>query len=274
MSLKSKYHRLEKSLYVARHLLLDRAFVPPMNILFSPSPWERELVRIFRHTRHTVSFAELNGSNGASFDLAIPLTIGDSKSLFNNPDLYPNNRYTLPEAGIVDLLDDKPRFNKKLSDMGHGRYIPSGDGRNLPLMVKVNSGYYGDGCHVLRTEEDRVLHQDKLASPDYFTQEMIVGKREYAIHILIRNGRIIKSLGVEYRFDHPLPIKGQDAPREVVLVNDPYLRVWESILAELGYEGLCCVNYKMKDGVPLLLEINPRFGGSLATFFISFLRHF
>jgi predicted ATP-grasp superfamily ATP-dependent carboligase len=141
-------------------------------------------------------------------------------------------------------------------------------------MVKVNSGYYGDGCHVIQTEEERILHQDKFASPDYFTQEMIPGEREYATHILIRKGKIVKSLGIEYIFDHPLPIKGQDSPRDVMLMRDPHLHVWESLLTDFAYEGLCCVNYKMKDGVPLLLEINPRFGGSLATFFVSFLRHF
>jgi hypothetical protein len=70
-----------------------------MNILFSPSPWEKEVRRVFRHTRHSVSFAELDGSDGAAYDLVVPLTITDSKHLHNNPNLYPNNRFTLPEPG-------------------------------------------------------------------------------------------------------------------------------------------------------------------------------
>ena len=41
---------------------------------------------------------------------------------------------------------------------------------------------------------------------------------------------------------------------------------------EVGFEGLCCVNYKYRDGIPKILEINPRMGGSLARFFFSFLR--
>ena len=31
----------------------------------------------------------------------------------------------------------------------------------------------------------------------------------------------------------------------------------------LGYEGTCCFNYKLVDGAPVILELNPRFGGSL-----------
>ncbi len=36
--------------------------------------------------------------------------------------------------------------------------------------------------------------------------------------------------------------------------------------------GLCCFNYKVIDDNPYLLEINPRFGGSLSSFFFSFIR--
>jgi len=36
-----------------------------------------------------------------------------------------------------------------------------------------------------------------------------------------------------------------------------------AILPSLRYEGLCCFNYKMDNGVLVVLELNPRFGGSL-----------
>ncbi|MGH8049795.1 MAG: hypothetical protein ACREPB_03945, partial [Arenimonas sp.] len=35
----------------------------------------------------------------------------------------------------------------------------------------------------------------------------------------------------------------------------------------------CCFNYKVRDGQAMILEINPRFGGSLCQYFISFIRH-
>jgi predicted ATP-grasp superfamily ATP-dependent carboligase len=33
------------------------------------------------------------------------------------------------------------------------------------------------------------------------------------------------------------------------------------------------VNYKVVRGLPYILEINPRFGGSLTPYFFSFIRH-
>jgi hypothetical protein len=31
----------------------------------------------------------------------------------------------------------------------------------------------------------------------------------------------------------------------------------------LNFQGLCCFNYKLVDGQPVIFELNPRFGGSL-----------
>ena len=34
-------------------------------------------------------------------------------------------------------------------------------------------------------------------------------------------------------------------------------------MRDLDYTGTCCINYKLADGVPMLFEINPRFGATL-----------
>lgn len=57
------------------------------------------------------------------------------------------------------------------------------------------------------------------------------------------------------------------------MYSDPFLLLWDRLLDTLGFEGLCCINYKLNNGRPLLLEINPRFGGSLGEYFFAFLRH-
>lgn len=43
----------------------------------------------------------------------------------------------------------------------------------------------------------------------------------------------------------------------------PLLQLFNRILRALDYEGTCCFNYKFADGIPMILEINPRFGASI-----------
>ncbi len=252
---------------------MDRIRNRPQSILFSNTPWEEEIRRTFRQTRHRIGFAKLDGNNGGAFDLVVPLNIPESKRLSDNPGLYPRNRLPLPDSRLIALYDDKPAFFDHLRAEGLTRYIPSGDRDKLPLMLKVKVGGDGKGCHLILSEEDQDRHANKLDSPDYFIQQMIPGRREYATHMLMSNGRLQAALGVEYEFDKPYPIKGQDKPVAVRLQRDPFLDDWVRLLARHRYEGLCCVNYKILEGQPLLLELNPRFGGSLALFFFSFLRH-
>ncbi len=81
------------------------------------------------------------------------------------------------------------------------------------------------------------------------------------------------SLNIEYVFETRSAIKGKDRLRYKAVCSCPYLDVFSSILAAIGFNGLCCFNYKVANGLPMILEINPRFGGSLSPFFFSFVRH-
>jgi predicted ATP-grasp superfamily ATP-dependent carboligase len=40
----------------------------------------------------------------------------------------------------------------------------------------------------------------------------------------------------------------------------PFLEEFASVLRAIGYNGLCCIDYKVADGVPKILEVNPRIG--------------
>ena len=77
---------------------------------------------------------------------------------------------------------------------------------------------------------------------------MILGKKEYATHILFVDGEIVNSLNIEYSFDNASPIKGKDKTLNKSIVNCPYLEIFTDILKLVKYEGLCCFNYKEVDG--------------------------
>ena len=110
--------------------------------------------------------------------------------------------------------------------------------------------------------------------PIISVRKLCRGRSEFATHILFVEGRIVRALNIEYQFSSEMPIKGQEKEQIKVVHRCQYLDLFASMLRTIQFEGLCCVNYKVANGQPYLLEINPRFGGSLAPYFFSFIRHF
>jgi hypothetical protein len=99
---------------------------------------------------------------------------------------------------------------------------------------------------------------------------MIVGREEYATHLIARGGEIITSLNIRYMFKEELPVKGKN--REICkhVCPCPHLDLFAEVLRAIEFDGLCCFNYKMHGKVPMILEINPRFGASLCPYFAIF----
>ncbi len=75
-----------------------------------------------------------------------------------------------------------------------------------------------------------------------------------------------------YEFENETPIKGRDPTLYKIIHRCAYLDLFRIVLSAIGFQGLCCVNYKVACGQPFILEINPRFGGSLRSLFLLFHR--
>lgn len=266
LALSSKLH------FIARALLCDWASSRQVRILCSESGWNGEMMRTLKYTKHRVTFGEIRAFKGEAFDIVVPLSIEDTLFLADNRGAFPNNRFPVTERKVVELLDDKTAFNDFLIKEGFHEWIPAVGVDTPPFILKRKTGAYGNGCHYVDTDTALKKFGDELGSADYFTQSMVPGRHEYATHVLVKDGRILDHLCIEYSFDHEFPIKGQDPARCIRIVRERHLEKWQRLLSLIGYSGLCCVNYKYKDGVPLLFEINPRFGGSLAIFFFAFLK--
>ncbi len=174
-------------------------------------------------------------------------------------------------------------LNRFLMDRGFGSLIPpvvsggidAGPAGSLPLpfILKKRTETFGRGSHNILTPDDNRRYQAEIRSPDYFCQALIPGPIEYSLHIYFKSGQIVTHLGVAYHFDTDTPIKGQTAPTELPLYPELFLPLWHDVLTAINYQGLCNINYKLHNGRPQLLEINPRFGGSLSEYFFAMLRH-
>lgn len=252
-----------------RQLLLHPS--PPKKILFSneKQEWKEDLNKGFRNSNHKIFFGEITSKNSKEYELIVPLKIHE----LINPEirkLLVNNPIPIPTIESVLLCDDKFQFNKTLISKGFGELIPNMEGSlNYPYILKKKIDQWGQNTHIIYGNHEEEMFSEILNSSDYFCQEIITGKSEYATHIVIENNKIVHSLNIKYIFKTDLSIKGKDKSA-VIICSCPFLDIFTSILISIGFEGICCINYKVRNNTPYIIEINPRFGGSLCPYFSLF----
>ncbi len=271
--------RYRNRFYLKREQFLS-SFFPrrSLRVLMSceKPDWQEDIERGFSRTRHKVEFGSITPESFGGFDLVVPLTLADLSRVRRSLPLLSRNPLPVPSEQCVRLCHDKYEFNQTLINAGFGRHIPRiGNGRELepPYILKKRTGEWGQDCHIIRDRHDEMALIERVGDPAFFCQEIIRGQFEFATHILFTGDRIIKSLNLLYEFESETPIKGQDRELQRVICRCAYLELFGKILRTIGFQGLCCVNYKIYRGQPFLLEINPRFGGSLGPYFFSFLRY-
>lgn len=274
--------KLNKALHIYRELARSRRpGARRYRVLVSPTPesWTDPIRRFSRFTPHSWTFAPITETLVARHDVVLPLNLADVLFLADRPDLTRGQPLVHPTRAAIELLDDKVAFDRFLRDRGHAALLPDlslhpGPPIPPPCILKPVHGEFGQGCTVVLTQADLDAHLSRIGTDPYFTQQLLTGHREYAVHLCIRGGVVLSSVGIEYEFpdDVPHPIKGLCTPRSTCLFRCPHLNTWRDLLVLAGFEGICCVNYKYDAaGTPKLLEINPRIGGSLCPMLFSFL---
>ena len=233
-----------------------------------------ELEKAFKFTKHEIAFGEISHTNIKNYDLVVPLMISDVRYLNKVRNFIIDNPIPIPSIESINLTDDKYILNQLLIENGFRSLIPKiGGTQSFPYILKKSIGHSSENCHIIFDSQQELSLSDALNNPEYFTQELIPGSYEYATHILFKDQKIISSLNIEYSFDTETPIKGKNKPLYTKVCHCPYLNVFSAILVLIGFEGLCCFNYKEFESLLYIIEINPRFGGSLAPYFSSFINH-
>jgi hypothetical protein len=276
LALKRTAARARNRLFVAYEKSLSSlSHRQTLRILFTGKPdWTADIKEGFKGSRHHVEFGSLQTHRFNEFDLVVPLEILGLIEAGRHPELVARNPIPIPTEEIIMLFDDKQKFSETLIQKGFGSYIPrifkNGD---PPFVLKKRIGSWGKECLMILSHEDALKASDQLNDPAYYCQQIIRGRTEFATHILFANNKIVEAFDIKYEFESDIPIKGQIRPLYTEVRNCPYLELFASVLRSIGFEGLCCVNYKVVGDHPYIFEINPRFGGTLCPYFFSFLRH-
>jgi ATP-grasp domain len=243
-----------------------------IKILFSnKEEWKSDILRGFESTNHEIVFDDFSSSNLKDYDLIVPLTIPDLIYLNEVRELIVDNAIPIPSKSSILLCDDKYLFNKELIDKGFGEFIPKMGGElKYPYILKKKIDNWGQNSHIVFDKLQEQSFANIINSPNYFTQDFILGKCEYATHILFKEQKVVRSLNIKYSFDKESPIKGKDRQRYQTICQCPYIDIFSNILKSIHFEGICCVNYKVSDNRLWIIEINPRCGGSLCPYLFSF----
>ncbi len=254
---------------IAKNYLLSRR---KLKILITDKPeWKSMIESGFRRTQHEIHFGEVSANGVGDFDIVIPLTIEEMLQLNNNPAALEKNVIPIPSAQSIHICDDKSLFNKTLIESGYGKYIPNLDTLSYPYILKKRFDAWGQNCYVVENDAQAESLAHLAADPDYFKQKLIPGRYEYATHILFKNNRILASINIQYAFDTETPVKGKDKSVFTKVCSCPHLPLFADILKNIGYQGICCFNYKEEDKLPYIFEINPRVGASLCLYLFSFI---
>ena len=263
-----------------RFLLKERALSrlsggPVLRILFSRQDgWEAMIRRGFAHTRHALEFGELTGRDFSRYDLVVPLTVADTLVLGTQRHALAHNPLPIPDARCVHLCNDKYLLNRELSALGFAQFVPTMlDEPAPPFVLKARVAENSERCYIIGDTTDQARHQALIGNEEYFCQRLVPGRSEFAAHMLVAGGRLVTETTVEYVSDRPVFIKAGATFLGKKIGRCAFAPLFEHMLAVIGFEGLCCINYKVANDRPMLLEINPRFGGSLAPLFFAFIRH-
>jgi len=268
--------RIVRHGFVALELL--RAWLsrtPKLRILFSEVKKTRAAIeRSFRFTPYEIRFGEFRPETVASYDVLVPLLKVDAvRRLDELRALAGHSRLPIPSRDAIDACDDKLLFHQRMTASGLAEFLPRiGESLAPPYLLKGRSGDSGSNVHLVRDDSDASNLPASADSEDYFRQEVIPGRHEYTAHVLFLDGRIRRALCIEHDMAQEMSVNGRLRPSRQRIVRCRHLPVFARMLAALEFEGICNIDFKLRDGKPVVMEINPRVGTSLSPYFFAFVR--
>ncbi len=226
------------------------------------------------HNRFHVEYGLDELTKLEEYDCVVALFYDDYPVFRSNPDLF-GVKFWHPMRDVIDLCDDKLTFSKNLISNGFGHLVPpliDRSSQTFPYVLKRRFDWAGRSTHIIKDSNAFEKFRHLIYSPDYFTQTCVLTDTEYAFHFLAVDGEILYTQFIKYKMDGAFQVKGYRAdPLQVSLISPDYyvdpesrhLEMLAELILNMRLTGLFCLDYKPHNGVPMVLEINPRAGLSL-----------
>ena len=195
----------------------------------------------------------------------IPLSVEDNIN-------HPKGCLTLvssPET--INLFNNKELFYEFLSSNGLEEYFPktinvTSDTPKFPFIMKRLDLYGGVGIALIWDQQryEWALNNHRFKDKRYLVQEYVEGDVEYVTHVMCRDGEVLWNV----TYEGPVPTGGRIntgpfATNRIVTMEPEVMDVFRKMFKLANYSGPANVNFKLRDGKPVIFESNPRFGGSM-----------
>ncbi|RYE09112.1 MAG: hypothetical protein EOP22_10205 [Hyphomicrobiales bacterium] len=177
----------------------------------------------------------------------------------------------LPSRRAVHVLNDKRRFAAFTAAEGLAALAPANFASvaeaRFPCVLKRTDLWGGQGvvvAHSAAELEHHLLSRPWSGRP--FVLQAYVEGPEYAAHAIAVGGRLVWVTAYRHEALPPFAIRAPlpQQPTAAAALSDSDRADLERFLLPLGYDGPVCFDFKRgSDGRIRMLEINPRFGGSL-----------
>ena len=195
----------------------------------------------------------------------IPLSVDDNLN-------HPKGCLTLVSSKeTINTFNNKDLFYNFLEDNNLKEYFPktvdsASPILEFPFIIKRLDLYGGVGVVLIWDQQryDWAINTPRFKGQRYIVQEYIEGEVEYVTQVMCKDGDILWNA----TFESAVP---QDSKVTMGAFKDPKLvnmdleviKVFRKIFKLANYSGPANVNFKIRNGKPVIFESNPRFGGSM-----------
>lgn len=176
-----------------------------------------------------------------------------------------------PSKQALLILGNKAEFAAYARANGLAHLCPetyaNPDTAVYPCMIKRVDLNCGVGVRLVHSKNElrACQEQEPWRGHSHLLQAYVGGDRQSATHCICKDGRIVWHCAYVYEPADSNTVCNRG--RRIHRTTEPASRLaeFESFLAPLSYSGPCNVDYKISadDDRTMIMEINPRFGGSL-----------
>lgn len=212
-------------------------------------------------------FGTLSALNQDLWDAIVPLGLEVQLVLAEKDGLY--EKCLVPSIEAMQTCDDKRACNEKLKGLGFGDVVigpPDPAGPSYPYVAKSRRGDQGEGTLIISSPLDESEQDAFLKREDVFRQRVVPGRREYAAHLIVVDGVVHFQRTICHEMAQDISVKGRVEAKKMrsrALDHDPFAPLLGEMLTALNFRGAACIDYKIENGRPLVMEINPRAGNSV-----------
>ena len=195
----------------------------------------------------------------------IPLSVEDN---FN----HPKGCLTLVSSKeTLHTFNNKDLFYKFLEQNDLQEYFPktlniTSPTPEFPFIMKRLDLYGGVGIALIWDQQryEWALNNHRFKDQRYLVQEYVEGDVEYVTQVMCKDGEVLWNVTFEGSVPKDGKVNmGPFANMNIVTMEPEVLAVFRKIFKLANYSGPANVNFKLRDGKPVIFESNPRFGGSM-----------